>query len=120
LRERCWIAERDGADGPENIGSVFLVAHPTRLGVPSCDCLLVNLQRAGSGWGRRSSRLARTLPSRQATTQSHCGRTAFWLLREGSTRKRDIGSWTPRTTTRLGKDLVSETWELSLVNPLEG
>ena len=48
-RERCWIAERDG----ENVGSVFLMAHPEREGVGQLRLLFVEPSARGLGIGRR-------------------------------------------------------------------
>jgi GNAT superfamily N-acetyltransferase len=107
-RERCWIAERDGAI----VGSVFLVKKSDR--VAKLRLLLVEPSARGLGIGGRlveeCVRLARQAGYRKITlwTQSmldaarHIYRKAgFHVVK----RERHMS---------FGQKLVSETWELSL------
>jgi RimJ/RimL family protein N-acetyltransferase len=46
VRERCWIAERDGPNGPENIGRCFSSRIHADRELPSCGFYSWNHQRA--------------------------------------------------------------------------
>ena len=109
-RERCWIAERDG----ENVGCVFLVRHPEREGVARLRLLLVEPEARGLGIGRRlvseCTRFARASGYGTITLWTNSVLMAARALYRAE-GYRLIGS---NPETNFGKDLVSETWELSL------
>ena len=108
-RERCWIAERDG----QIVGSVFLVTKSATIA--KLRLLIVDPSARGLGIGRRlveeCSRFARQAGYRKITlwTNSildaarHTYETAgYRLVHRGAPEH------------RFGKDLVFETWELTL------
>jgi DNA-binding MarR family transcriptional regulator/GNAT superfamily N-acetyltransferase len=109
-RERCWIAERDG----ENVGSVFLVAHPERDGVAKLRMLLVEPKARGLGLGRRlvseCTRFARRVGYRAITLWTNSVLTAARAIytAEGY---RLVQS---EPNHQFGTDVVNETWELEL------
>ena len=120
LRERCWIAERDGADGPENIGSVFLMAHPSRVGVAKLRLLIVEPSARGLGVGKALveavTHVAITAGYHTITLWTNSVLVAARSIYEKA-GYRIVHSETHHS---FGKELVSETWELSLVKPPEG
>jgi len=108
IRERCWIAERDGAV----VGSVFLVARSRT--VAQLRLLLVEQQARGSGLGTRlvdeCVRFAR---------QAGYRRLMLWTQSELRAARRLYRAAGFRVVRRernhnFGKALVSETWELGL------
>jgi len=108
IRERCWIAERDGAV----VGSVFLVARSRT--VAQLRLLLVEPQARGSGLGTRlvdeCVRFAR---------QAGYRRLMLWTQSELRAARRLYRAAGFRVVRRernhsFGKVLVSETWELGL------
>jgi DNA-binding MarR family transcriptional regulator/GNAT superfamily N-acetyltransferase len=107
-RERCWIAERDG----ENVGSVFLMAHPEREGVGQLRLLLVEPSARGLGLGRRlvdeCTRLARQVGYHTVTLWTNdvlvsarriYEAAGFQLIQEERHHS-------------FGHDLVGQTWEM--------
>jgi DNA-binding MarR family transcriptional regulator/N-acetylglutamate synthase-like GNAT family acetyltransferase len=107
-RERCWIAERDGAI----VGSVFLVRESEK--VARLRLLLVEPSARGLGIGNRlveeCSRFARQAGYKKITlwTQSNLHaarhiykRAGYRLIKQERHRE-------------FGYDLVGETWDLSL------
>ena len=108
-RERCWIAERDG----QTVGSVFLVKKSAT--VAKLRLLIVDPAARGLGIGRRlvdeCTRFARQAGYRKITlwTNSildaarHTYETAGYVM---------VHRGAPEH--RFGKDLVFETWELTL------
>jgi len=107
-RERCWIAERNGAP----VGSVFVVAKSPR--VARLRLLLVEPETRGFGIGRRlveeCVRFARQAGYRKLTlwTQSDL-LSARALYRHAGFRL--AGKHRHHS---FGKDLVAETWDLAL------
>jgi DNA-binding MarR family transcriptional regulator/N-acetylglutamate synthase-like GNAT family acetyltransferase len=108
MRERCWIAERDGAV----VGSVFLVARSAT--VAQLRLLLVEPQARGSGLGTRlvdeCVRFAR---------QAGYRKLVLWTQSELSAARRLYQAAGFRIVRKernhsFGKALVSETWALDL------
>jgi DNA-binding MarR family transcriptional regulator/N-acetylglutamate synthase-like GNAT family acetyltransferase len=107
-RERCWIAEKDGAI----VGSVFLVRESEK--VARLRLLLVEPSARGLGIGNRlveeCSRFARQAGYKKITlwTQSnlHAARHIY--------RKAGYRLVKQERHREFGYDLVGETWDLSL------
>lgn len=109
VRERCWIAERDGA----NVGSVVLVKKSAS--VAKLRLLLVEPSARGLGIGRRlveeCVQFAREVGYRKIMlwTQSELGAARAIYQKAGFEKvaEEKHQSWGR-------KDLVAETWELKL------
>ncbi len=107
-REGCWLAERDG----EIVGSVFLVAKSASIA--KLRLLLVEPQARGLGLGKRlveeCVRFARQAGYRKITlwTQSDLY-AARGIYRQAGFRRVH-----QERHHSFGKDLVAETWELTL------
>lgn len=114
-RERCWIAERDGANGPENIGSVFIVQHPEREGVAKLRLLLVEPSARGIGLGKRlvdeCTHFAREAGYHTITLWTN----ANLLAARGIYTAAGYRLVASEPYLGYGHALVGETWELSLV-----
>ena len=108
LRERCWIAEIDGAQ----VGSVFLVRHSDD--VAKIRLLIIDPAGRGQGLGKRlvaeSIAFARACGYRKITlwTQS--------VLLAARKIYQDAGFvlMGSEANRSFGQDLISETWELEL------
>jgi GNAT superfamily N-acetyltransferase len=108
-RERCWIAEKDGA----NVGSVFLVKKSTS--VAKLRLLLVEPSDRGLGIGKRlveeCVRFAREAGYKKVMLWTQSELTAARRIYQGAGFKlvdeKKHQSWSRN-------DLVAETWELRL------
>jgi DNA-binding MarR family transcriptional regulator/GNAT superfamily N-acetyltransferase len=107
-RERCWIAEKDGA----NVGSVFVVSKSKT--VAKLRLLIVDPGARGLGIGRRlvdeCVRFARAAGYRTLTLWTHSQLAAARRLYQnaGFTRTHH------QKNHSFGKELVDETWNLQL------
>ena len=108
-RERCWIAERDG----QQVGSVFLVKKSAT--VAKLRLLIVDPSARGLGIGARlveeCTRFARQAGYRTVTLWTNSILDAARHLYEHA-GYRMVERGAPER--RFGKDLVFETWELTL------
>jgi DNA-binding MarR family transcriptional regulator/predicted GNAT family acetyltransferase len=107
-RDRCWIAERGG----DNVGSAFVVRKSKT--VARLRMLIVDPKARGLGIGRRlvdeCLRFAREAGYRSMTLWTHSQLTsARKIYRQAGFR---LVHKAP--TRAFGKDLVDETWDLSL------
>ena len=107
-RERCWIAERNGA----NVGSVMLVKDSDEIA--RLRLLLVEPEARGLGIGARlveeCVRFARETGYRKITLWTHSVLTNARRIYERAGFKL-IESWTHED---FGKTLVGENWDLEL------
>ena len=107
-RERCWIAEKDGA----NVGSVFVVAKSKT--VARLRLLIVDPSARGLGIGGRlvdeCVRFARNAGYRQMTLWTHSQLAAARRLYQDAGFRRTHHE----KNHSFGKDLVDETWDLQL------
>jgi len=112
-RERCWIAELDG----RHVGHVFLVQHPEQADTAKLRLLYVDPSARGLGLGHalvdecvrfaRKAGYSRIVLWTQSilTTAHHIYQKAgFRLVKE-------------QPHHSFGKDLIGQTWELSLRSP---
>lgn len=108
--ERCWIAEKNG----RNVGSVFLVRHQQREGMARLRLLFVEPEARGMGIGKRlvneCTRFAREAGYKGITlwTDSQLESARSIYEAEGYRLVSE------EAHHRFGKNLVDQTWELTL------
>ena len=109
-RERCWVAERDGAV----VGAVFVVRHPERDGVAKLRLLYVEPAARGLGLGRRLVRevteFARDVGYHTVTLWTNSVLTSARRIYEAEGYR--LVHEEPHHS--FGTDLVGQTWELAL------
>jgi DNA-binding MarR family transcriptional regulator/GNAT superfamily N-acetyltransferase len=109
-RERCWVAERDGA----RLGSVFLIKEPDVPGVARLRLLLLVPEARGLGLGRQLVEacvaFAREAGYREIVLWTHQVLTAARKI-YAATGFQITETW---THGEFGKEEVSETWRLTL------
>lgn len=110
VRERCWIAERNG----EMAGSVFLIRHPERKRTAKLRMLYVEPTARGLGIGGRlvseCTQFARAAGYRKITLWTNSILTSARRLYEAEGYR--LVDEEPHHS--FGKDLVGQTWELRL------
>lgn len=119
-REACWIAEREGAAGPERLGCVFLVQARSETtaeiepGIAQLRMLLLEPAARGQGLGKRlvdeCERFARARGYR---------RVRLWTNRvlaaaRGIYQAAGYKLVASEKHTSFGKRLIGEIWELDL------
>ncbi|MBP6771738.1 MAG: GNAT family N-acetyltransferase [Gemmatimonadaceae bacterium] len=112
--ERCWIAERTTSTGTERVGSVFLVRHPDRAGVAKLRMLLIDPSARGLGLGKRlveeCTTFARAAGYHTITLWTNSILTTARAIYQRAGYQLVQSAPEPN----FGKDLVGETWELTL------
>jgi len=119
-REACWIAERDGATGPERLGCVFLVQARSETtgevepGIAQLRMLLLEPAARGQGLGKRlvdeCERFARERGYRRIRLWTNRVLAAARGIYEAAGYKLVASE----KHTSFGKKLVGEIWELDL------
>ena len=108
-RERCWIAELDGAP----VGSVFLVQAQRRRRQTAIAAGRSGRARTGTGTtpGRRMHRVC---DASAAIARSRCGPKASWSPPARSIRTPDSCRTASEPHRSFGQNLIGETWEREL------
>ncbi len=114
VRERCWIAEREGVNGPENIGTVFLVSHPSRPGVAKLRLLLVEPSARGLGVGKRLVEECTQFAKAAGYHTITLWACSVLVVARGIYQQAGYRLVDSEAHHAYGKELVSETWELTL------
>jgi len=107
-RERCWIADIDGAP----VGSVFLVKHTEDIA--KLRLLLVDPAGRGQDWGSGWSVNASPSRGPPAIARSRSGPRAFSSPRARFIGRPDSCRSPPSRIAASAPDLIGETWELEL------
>jgi DNA-binding MarR family transcriptional regulator/GNAT superfamily N-acetyltransferase len=111
IRERCWIADRDGV----HVGHVFLVRHPEQPGTAKLRLLYVDPAARGLGLGAKlvdeCVGFARSAGYTKITLWTQSILTAAHRIYQAAGFRLVNGE--PHRS--FSKDLIGQTWELDLV-----
>jgi DNA-binding MarR family transcriptional regulator/GNAT superfamily N-acetyltransferase len=119
-REACWIAERDGAGGPERLGCVFLVQARSETtgevepGIAQLRMLLLEPAARGQGLGKRLVDECERFARERGYHRIRLWTNQVLAAARGIYQAAGYKLVASEKHTSFGKRLVGEIWELDL------